>query len=205
MIQTFQLQHQLPSNKGFLRRSLSLNGTFNFIWTLRWSSFRLKRFWWDLYQLCKMLIPLLGWNHGIHLMLIKYIYALTPYPTSNEGISLNVGNPDTTPVGTHGQLYCWLTFVTRIKLEKIKQDRGFPAWMCEQGLFLDLSELRTTRHKQIGIFNKTLPHATPIPLFNTYLRQAITLSHPYQISSQPIFVGGNTGLKTFTFCLVVRS
>lgn len=61
-------------------------------------------------------------------------------PTSNEGISLYVESLVTTPVGNHGQLHCQLTFGTRIELENIKQqDMGFSAWMCEQGLFLDLS------------------------------------------------------------------
>lgn len=106
------------------------------------------------------------------------VYLRESLPTSDEGISLYVENPDTTPVGTHGQLCCQFTFVTRIKLEKIKQDRGFSAWMYEQGLFLDLRGLRTTRPKQIGISNKTLPHVTPIHLFNTILRQAVTISHP---------------------------
>lgn len=120
-------------------------------------------------------------------------------PTDDDTMSWYVEDPHTVPIGDHGRLYCRLTFVTNMKFEAIKNNKKFRLWILQEGLFFDRSELQTTRPKQVGFFDKGLPHSTRLAFFNSMLEQTVKMSRPYQLLSQPVHANDPGKAKSFAY------
>lgn len=127
------------------------------------------------------------------------IYSTATIPKTDDDMNMYIENPYTTSAEKFGRLYGRITMVSSIPAVEIKHNQDFGVWIREKGLFLDRSELQTTKPKYIGIFDKNFATEAKIPWFTAYLANSITLSRPYQITSHPIYANDGTGLKTFAY------
>lgn len=129
------------------------------------------------------------------------LWSQETFPQTDKEMESYVEDPHTTSAGKFGKLYGRFGVVTDITLDIIKADDTFATWIRSYGLFIDISDIPSTRPTLIGFFNGKVPHATRIGMFTGFLKSKVQISRPFQIFSQSIYAGNGTDTKCFAYVI----
>lgn len=122
-------------------------------------------------------------------------------PKIAKEVASFVEDPHTTSAGAHGKLYGRIRMVTNMTLYDIKLNNAFGIWIRAYGLFLDISEIPSTRPTLVGFFDHILPHTTRIDMFQNFLHSVVKISRPFQIYNQLIYASGGSDEKCYAYVL----
>lgn len=129
------------------------------------------------------------------------IWSHDTVPPTEESMDSYVEDPHTSKVSKFGRLYGRFCVVTNMVLHDIKQDRKFSAWIRDHSIFLDLSEIPSTRPKIIGFFDRKMPHGTRIDIFQGYFATVAKRSRPYHLFSQTIYASKDSDNTCFAYVI----
>lgn len=130
------------------------------------------------------------------------IWSKATIPTEEEQMKEFVEDPHTAPIGPYGRFYGRMTIVSEVEFTSFRRDTTFSSFLRNTGLFIERGDLACTRTRQVGFFNKKLPHDTRIPFFTMLLKQMIKFRQPFQIISQPLYEGKGSVLKCFVYVMI---
>lgn len=139
-----------------------------------------------------------SWNTAI----ATRVWLIETIPTTDDEMKNFVEDAHTAPIGPFGRFVGRITIISSVAFEAFRRNKVFSAWLRETGLFIDRSELACTRPKEIGFFNKKLPHDTRIPFFMNAISQMVKFRKPMQILSKPLYEGPGSVLKCFVYVMI---